>query len=316
MTGLRDENHRLPHAIGHRGYRAAFPENTIASFRGAVEVGATVIEADIHLSKDGVVVLSHDATLKRCFGQKAKISEYDWDYLSTLLTLREPRQPMPRLIDLLRYLARPTAEDIWLLVDIKTDDDATTLLTALAAAIASVPASKTPWNERIMLGSWVIGFRTLIKACLRNLPSFPVALIAFSPDYASAMLAVPNLNFNLFDYSFATARGSKFKEKARENSRLTFSWSDNKDQWMALSIRDGVDGVITDNPKRFMDLCEKWTSEEASKSASRGTLPQSVLWLFINFLVWGTEIISTLLIGSPRRRVIKALSTQVLSVDD
>lgn len=48
-----------PQAIAHRGYKAKFPENTMGAFRGAVEVGAEAIETDIHLSKDGVVVLSH-----------------------------------------------------------------------------------------------------------------------------------------------------------------------------------------------------------------------------------------------------------------
>jgi glycerophosphoryl diester phosphodiesterase len=50
---------RLPQTIAHRGYKAKFPENTMGAFRGAVEVGADAIETDIHLSKDGVVVLSH-----------------------------------------------------------------------------------------------------------------------------------------------------------------------------------------------------------------------------------------------------------------
>lgn len=50
---------RLPQAIAHRGYKAAFPENSMAAFRSAVEIGAHAIETDLHLSKDGVVVLSH-----------------------------------------------------------------------------------------------------------------------------------------------------------------------------------------------------------------------------------------------------------------
>jgi phosphatidylglycerol phospholipase C len=50
---------RRPQAIAHRGYKAKFPENTMGAFRGAVDVGADAIETDIHLSKDGVVVLSH-----------------------------------------------------------------------------------------------------------------------------------------------------------------------------------------------------------------------------------------------------------------
>lgn len=50
---------RLPQAIAHRGYMAKHPENTMASLRGAVEAGADALETDIHLTKDGVVVLSH-----------------------------------------------------------------------------------------------------------------------------------------------------------------------------------------------------------------------------------------------------------------
>jgi len=50
---------RKPQAIAHRGYKAKFPENTMGAFKGAVDVGADALETDIHLSKDGVVVLSH-----------------------------------------------------------------------------------------------------------------------------------------------------------------------------------------------------------------------------------------------------------------
>ena len=50
---------RLPQNIGHRGYKAAFPENTMAAFHGAVVAGAPGLETDLHLSRDGVVVLSH-----------------------------------------------------------------------------------------------------------------------------------------------------------------------------------------------------------------------------------------------------------------
>jgi len=50
---------KKPQAIAHRGYKAAHPENTMGAFIGAIDVGAHAIETDVHLSKDGVVVLSH-----------------------------------------------------------------------------------------------------------------------------------------------------------------------------------------------------------------------------------------------------------------
>lgn len=48
-----------------------------------------------------------------------KIAACDWAYLSTLQTTREPRQRLPRLRDLLEWLAEPGNEAIWVLLDIK-----------------------------------------------------------------------------------------------------------------------------------------------------------------------------------------------------
>ncbi|KAI1407902.1 PLC-like phosphodiesterase [Hypoxylon sp. FL1857] len=296
---------RLPQVIGHRGYKAAFPENTMSAFRGAVDVGAHAIEADLHLSKDGVVVLSHDATLKRCFGRPLKIADCDWNYLSTLRTLREPRQPMPRLVDLLEYLAQPEQAHVWLLLDIKTDDDSTQLLTRLAATIASVPTSR-PWNQRLILGPWDAHW---MAACLRFLPGFSLALIAYSPEYATALLPVHNLNFNVFNYSFATPSGSRFFRQVKKRGRLTFSWSDNQVEWMARSLRNEVDAVITDDPKLFLELCNKWHLDETQKRALKPTMKQTALWVLINFMVLVTEIIFRLLKGSPSSRVKKVLGT-------
>ena len=49
----------------HRGASAEAPENTLAAFRRALEVGADGIELDVHLSADGVPVVIHDDTLER-----------------------------------------------------------------------------------------------------------------------------------------------------------------------------------------------------------------------------------------------------------
>ena len=49
----------MPQTIAHRGFKAKFPENTMASMRGAVEVGVDALETDVHLTKDGEVVISH-----------------------------------------------------------------------------------------------------------------------------------------------------------------------------------------------------------------------------------------------------------------
>jgi hypothetical protein len=62
---------------------------------------------------------SQDKDLKRCFGRTEKIIDCDYEFLSKLRTLKEPHEAMPRLIDLLEYLAQPGMEEIWVLLDIK-----------------------------------------------------------------------------------------------------------------------------------------------------------------------------------------------------
>ena len=49
----------------HRGYSAAFPENTLAAFQGALDLGVYGVELDIHSSADGVPVVIHDEDLAR-----------------------------------------------------------------------------------------------------------------------------------------------------------------------------------------------------------------------------------------------------------
>jgi glycerophosphoryl diester phosphodiesterase len=52
-----------PELIGHRGARSLFPENTIAGFRAALAAGVLHFEIDIAMTRDGVLVLSHDPCL-------------------------------------------------------------------------------------------------------------------------------------------------------------------------------------------------------------------------------------------------------------
>ncbi len=54
-----------PLVLGHQGASAYAPSNTIPSFRKALEMGADILEMDIHLTKDGVIVVSHDDTVDR-----------------------------------------------------------------------------------------------------------------------------------------------------------------------------------------------------------------------------------------------------------
>jgi glycerophosphoryl diester phosphodiesterase len=61
----------------HRGAPAEFPENTMVSFRRAVELGADALELDVHTTRDGEVVVSHDPDAMRMGGVPARWLELD-----------------------------------------------------------------------------------------------------------------------------------------------------------------------------------------------------------------------------------------------
>jgi glycerophosphoryl diester phosphodiesterase len=86
---------------GHRGARAVFPENTLAGFRYAIDAGADAIELDLAVTKDNVVVVSHDPVLnlRNCLGpagprviRELTLAELRrWD-CGSVTRLRFPRQ--------------------------------------------------------------------------------------------------------------------------------------------------------------------------------------------------------------------------------
>ncbi|KAK7989356.1 hemoglobin [Apiospora arundinis] len=308
-------SHRqLPQAIAHRGYKMAYPENSMAAFRSAVEIGAHAIETDLHLSRDGVVVLSHDGTLKRCFGEDRKVADCDWSYLSTLRTTRKPHEPMPRLVDLLEYLAQPGQENIWILLDIKKDDEPTDLIRRVAATFAAVQ-TKREWRERIIMGCWDAKYA---KLCQEILPGFPLAHIGWSLSYARELLSIPEMNFNMFVYSMVGRRGTRFLRAARDAGRSVFVWTVNDDDWMRWSIRKGVDGVITDNPERFLQICRDWPDEDetvAHRLQMQHFLnlrrPKPLLYLMLfRLLTMVMAMVAFAKAGTPRQRVHKALRSQ------
>lgn len=67
----------------HRGSRGTHPENTLASFKEALRVGADGIELDVHLSKDGQVLVIHDETIDRTTNGEGLVKDLTCDQLRT-----------------------------------------------------------------------------------------------------------------------------------------------------------------------------------------------------------------------------------------
>lgn len=100
------------HLIGHRGACGERPENTLPSFDRAVEIGVDVLETDVHMSADGVVVVSHDEDGTRAAGMSARIAETPLAELRTWDVGRGFTDGMGRLPYAAQGLTMPTLEEL------------------------------------------------------------------------------------------------------------------------------------------------------------------------------------------------------------
>jgi glycerophosphoryl diester phosphodiesterase len=68
----------------HRGNASSAPENTLAAFKNALQVGTDFIEMDVRTTNDGVLMIMHDANLERTTNGNGAFKLYDAKYLKTL----------------------------------------------------------------------------------------------------------------------------------------------------------------------------------------------------------------------------------------
>ena len=131
-----------PLVFAHRGGSALAPENTIAAFDNGLALGADGLELDVHLSRDGVVVVHHDRVLDRTTTLRGPIAERHSDELR--------RAAVPALAEVLaRY------PDRRLVVELKVNS------AALAAATIDA-VRRADAVDRVCLGSF--GLRALRAA--------------------------------------------------------------------------------------------------------------------------------------------------------
>ncbi|MEL7626936.1 MAG: glycerophosphodiester phosphodiesterase family protein [Anaerolineaceae bacterium] len=100
MTG--EVTKSKPLIIAHRGASALAPENTMAAFRLAKQLGADGIELDVMLSADEKLVVIHDLSLARTTNGQGKVSEMRWNQLKILdagskFNARFAGEPLPLL---------------------------------------------------------------------------------------------------------------------------------------------------------------------------------------------------------------------------
>lgn len=110
--------------IGHRGVPSLAQENSLAGAIKAYELGATAVENDIYLSKDGVIVVMHDSTIDRTTTGVGKVTDLTYAELQKYqidLTAKLPTEPIPTLED---YFKEFKGKDVQIVVEIKQNSTA------------------------------------------------------------------------------------------------------------------------------------------------------------------------------------------------
>ena len=75
-----------PRIAAHRGGALLWPENSLTAFRSALALGVDLVELDVHLSRDGEVVVIHDPTLERTTSGQGAVRALGWDELEKKLS--------------------------------------------------------------------------------------------------------------------------------------------------------------------------------------------------------------------------------------
>jgi glycerophosphoryl diester phosphodiesterase len=162
---------RPPTIVAHRGLAEGVPENTLAAFRQSIARGISIIELDVRVTKDGHLVILHDATLNRttdCSGSLAELA------LAKVRTCDAgwPTHPGERVPTLAEALALVKATPVRLLLDIKSG-------TPLEQVLAEVRGQNASMNV-------ILGLHSVkeVERARADLPS--ATILAFMPERTDA----------------------------------------------------------------------------------------------------------------------------------
>ena len=103
------------HIVAHRGYSGKYPELSPLAFEKALELPIHGIECDVHLSRDGKLVVNHDSTLDRTSDRTGKIAEMEWaDIAAADIGQGKFAGQHPLLLEELLEMAAPTGQHVYI----------------------------------------------------------------------------------------------------------------------------------------------------------------------------------------------------------
>jgi phosphatidylglycerol phospholipase C len=114
--------------------------------------------------------------------------------------------------------------------------------------------------------------------------------------YARRFLATSNVNFNMSQKTLIGPMGNRFLRDARANKRAVYDWTVNEVEWMEWSIKKDLDGVITDDPKLFLEICDRYEDElERVNARKRQTTIWRTIWLYLDVLA--VNVLTTFIVA-------------------
>ncbi len=231
----------VPVIVAHRGYSGVYPENTLAAFEGAVDIGADMVELDVQLSADGVVVVLHDADLVRTAGAAGAPADYSYEELRKLdvgswFDAQFSGEKIPSLGEVFQLLR---GSKLGVYLELKDIGD----VEGFEEAVLTV-AQEYGMEDRCIFASFQYdylkyfqdqGYRTLL-----NISEYDVSL----PDQYEA------------DYYGLHSAGvtKQVIDAIHAKGKQAYVWTVDTPDVMRTVLDAGADGVVTNEPGRMKVL--------------------------------------------------------------
>jgi glycerophosphoryl diester phosphodiesterase len=243
----------VPLVFAHRGGAALRPENTVLAFDHGLALGADGLEFDVHLSRDGVVVVQHDTTLDRTTNGTGPVAAHTADELARLDAgyhfpgFRGQAGGIPRLTDVLsRY------RDARFIIELKVNapELAHKTIDAVRAANAVDRTSLGSFGTRVLRAARAYEPR------IRTGASQEETRLALYRSWVRWPVRHPPYNeFQVPEQSGSTRVVSpRFVKYAHQAGVKVAVWTVNEEADMRRLLLWGVDAIISDRPDRAIEV--------------------------------------------------------------
>lgn len=238
-----------PLVFAHRGGSKIGPENTVAAFDRGLEAGADGLELDVHLSRDGVVVVHHDTLLDRTTRATGPIAH------RTAAELGEANVPTLRAV-LARYPRIP------IIIELKESTHA--LATEVVSEVQHAGA-----DEQVCLGSFSVAALRAARAAAPGIATsagrFEVRMALYRSWLHLSPGRVPYRAFQVPETSGRTRVVSRrFVKLAHQAGLVVQVWTVDEPDDIRRLLDWGVDGIISDRPDVAAEVVKEWVSRQST----------------------------------------------------